>query len=171
MCEDATRAEVRLRLHRTIQQYGWGIQCVEARPGETPWAYTIGLTAAVGHPELVVLGLEPLQSVAVIDVLAEWVLAGERCQPGPQGIDVAGLHVHLVEVHPIHLQAGLLASWVDYYAAFGPPPPRFEALQILPTLLLRPNAAEVQLRLDRPETSLGISRPNRAQRRAARHRR
>ena len=171
MCEGATRAEVRLRLHRTIQRCGWAIQCVEAKPGETPWAYTIGLTAAVGHPELVVMGLEPLRAAAIIDVFAERVLAGERWQPGPKGVDVAGLHVHLVEVHPVHLQAGLLALWVDYYAAFGPPPPSFEALQIVPTLLLGPDAAEVQLRLDRPETSLRISRPNRAQRRAARHRR
>lgn len=172
MCDGATRDEVRLGLHRTIRRCGWAIQCVETEPGEAPWAYTIGLTAAVGHPELVVIGLEPSRAAVGIDALAKRVLAGERCTPGPHGLEVAGLHVHLVEVHPSHLQAGLLASWVDYYAHFGPPPPRFSALQILvPTQLLTPKGAGVQPRLDRPETCIRVSQPNRAERRAARHQR
>lgn len=171
ICDGATHEEVRLQLHHTIQRTGWAIQCVEAEPGGTPWVYTIGLSAAAGHPELVIMGPEPLRAAVGIDALATRILAGERFEPGSKGLDAAGVHVHLVKVHPTHLRSGLLAAWTDYYGVFGPPPPRFEALQVVvPTRLLEFEGG-VQPRLDQPETCLGASGPNRAQRRAARHRR
>ena len=171
MCDGATREEVRLDLHRTIQRCGWAIQCVEADRRKASWAYTIGLTAAVGHPELVVIGLEPTRAAGGIDVLARRILAGERFTPGCHGLEVAGVHVHLVKVHPNHLRSGLFAAWIDYYAHFGPPPPRFEVHQVVvPTPLPGPGTVTEQLHLDRPETCLSVSQPNRAERRAARHR-
>lgn len=170
MCEGATREDVRLGLHDTIQRCGCAIQGVETEPGDPPWAYSIGLIAAVGHPELVVVGLDPLTAAGGIEALARRIMAGERCGPGPDGLDVEGLHVHLVEVHPSHLEAGMFASWVDYYGSLGSPRPEFEALQIVvPSRLLGPSGG--QPRLDRPASCVGANQPHRAQRRATRHRR
>lgn len=54
MCDGASLDEVRFGIHGIIDRYGWYIQGVEAPPGGRSWAYTIGLSAAFDHPELII---------------------------------------------------------------------------------------------------------------------
>lgn len=71
-------------VHDHVSTFGWHIHGVFADPGRIGWTYTIGFGDSLGHPDLVVYGLE--QSVAHIllndigDALADGqtLLEGER---------------------------------------------------------------------------------------------
>lgn len=74
-----------------IRTYGWFIQYVGGGcsvPGcdcptdqEPPFAYTVGLFG-LGHPELLVFGLEPNESAHLLNDLGSRVKEGEALLPG-----------------------------------------------------------------------------------------
>ena len=65
MCDGASRDEVLFSLHGRVQRNGWALQIVASTgPPGLGWVYTIGL-AAFDHPELVVVGLEVVDSARV----------------------------------------------------------------------------------------------------------
>jgi hypothetical protein len=73
--EDAHLAQV-IRAHR------WAVQYVgEGEPGEPAFGYTIGLFG-LGHPELVVVGLDPENTHAILQRVATSVSGGRDLVPG-----------------------------------------------------------------------------------------
>lgn len=76
----------------TIRHHGWDIQCVigslcsdpdcGCADGDGPaFAYTIGLFG-MGHPELLIFGLDPTTVAGVFNNLGERVRADESLLPG-----------------------------------------------------------------------------------------
>lgn len=80
--EDATDE----RLLRALERVGWicrGVSPLPADPEGTPrFAYTAGLERSWDHPELIVVGVEWPQSLAVLEAAVERVERGETFAPG-----------------------------------------------------------------------------------------
>lgn len=77
---------------QTIRRCGWAIQYVggdacdrpgcDSAPGEgPPFAYTTGLFG-LGHPELLVLGVDSHTAAALLNALGERIRGGEQLVPG-----------------------------------------------------------------------------------------
>lgn len=76
-----------------IRRYGWFIQYVGpgvayapgcqrgAESAEPPFAYTVGLFG-LGHPELLVLGISPRDTAAILNDLGVRIKAGATLLPG-----------------------------------------------------------------------------------------
>ena len=75
--EHARTAEL-IREHRFTVTYVWGED-----PGEPPFGYTTGLFG-LGHPELVVVGLDHDVTYGVLDRTARMVVAGRNLVPGEE---------------------------------------------------------------------------------------
>ncbi|TFV52698.1 DUF4262 domain-containing protein [Blastococcus sp. TF02A-35] len=91
--EDSRLAQA-VRAHRVAVQYvmrGTG-------PGEPPFGYTVGLFG-VGHPELVVVGVDQERACALLDAVAELVLGGRDLVPG-ELVDLDELSRLAVETLP-----------------------------------------------------------------------
>ena len=80
------------RLTEIIRRHGWSIQyvggpscalpdCPCPADDEPPFAYTIGLFG-LGHAELLVLGIGPLDATAVLNELGERIRGGDSLLPG-----------------------------------------------------------------------------------------
>jgi hypothetical protein len=71
------------RVASMIREYGWYIQFVMGDPREqkTDIAYTIGLFG-LGHPELVVVGLDPGSAGGLLNEVGRRVKAGSNLVPG-----------------------------------------------------------------------------------------
>ena len=65
-----------------------GVALVDV-PGAPPYAYTKGLHAAHGHPELLIGGLRPEQRTSLLELAAELVRDGERFRPGAESWKLA----------------------------------------------------------------------------------
>lgn len=79
------------QLQETIRRHGWSVQYIGgeecSRPGCTcppgdgpPFAYTIGLFG-LGHPELLIFGLDPDTALRVLNELGQRIRAGEALLP------------------------------------------------------------------------------------------
>ena len=81
MCDGAgtTGADLRARVVRTIENFGWLVQFVEPAPDRLSLAYTVGLTG-FGLAEIVVIGLSPQAAGDLLNHVAELGIAG---QAGP----------------------------------------------------------------------------------------
>ena len=88
----------------TIRRHGWAIQyvgggtccepdCDGSASDEAPYAYTTGLFG-LGHPELLILGVDPPTAAGVLNQLAVRVRNGEHLVPGvPVGLDCWPHHI------------------------------------------------------------------------------
>jgi hypothetical protein len=92
--EDARLAQV-IRMHRFAVQYVWS----GAEPNEPGFGYTVGLFG-LGHPELVVVGLDHQLSHGLLNKVAQWVVDGRNLVPGEVIPDDAGQDILTVEVLP-----------------------------------------------------------------------
>lgn len=102
-----------VRAHQRME-WGFSIQAVLGQ-GEPfavpPFAYTVGLEA-LGHPELVIVGLNHQQAGAVLAPLAQRIVVGEVIEPGPISNALeAGLTLRAVEC-PSVLRQALRAAYV-----------------------------------------------------------
>jgi hypothetical protein len=130
MCDGASRDEVLFHHHALIDEFGWAaVGVVDDDAWHEGWLYTIGLTA-YDQPELVVVGVPPERCGAILTDLVERVMEGETLLPGSV-LDVFGIDVEIVGVHPDHLANGLIAAAGEYYEALGWPPGTVDALQVV----------------------------------------
>ena len=67
-----------------VDRAGWHCMGVFDDPesGSPPFAYTVGLTATFGHPELAVAGLEPRQGHSLLDSAVALIREGLRIGDG-----------------------------------------------------------------------------------------
>lgn len=67
-----------------VAEYGWMAQGVIANENQPGWLYTIGL-AAVGHPEIIIVGLPPKVAHSLLAQMADEILSNQkRFEPGPE---------------------------------------------------------------------------------------
>ncbi|MCD9624241.1 DUF4262 domain-containing protein [Rhabdothermincola salaria] len=157
MCEGASHDDVLFNLHGHVLRHGWVLQAVWGEPPDRPgFVYSIGLSAGFDHPELVVVGYDTRVGGAVINELGESVRLGRRFQAGDHA-DLEGGRVTFGTVHPVHLERGLVASWVNYYGSLGELPP-VEFLQvILPPLPCSCGESHTTPLLAEPSDSVGLA--------------
>jgi hypothetical protein len=82
-----------------VQQFGWAVQLIPAGgEAEPAFAYTVGLFASFGHPELIVFGLRHEVMHAMLNACGERVRRGTKLAPGVLLDDI-------LEQHPVRLRA------------------------------------------------------------------
>jgi hypothetical protein len=91
--EDARLAQI-IRTHRFAVQYVWSGD----EPDEPGFGYTVGLFG-LGHPELVVVGLDQRMSHGLLDRVAGMVVDGRNLVPG-EVLQEDGRDIIAVEVLP-----------------------------------------------------------------------
>jgi hypothetical protein len=79
--EDQAAEQVRRDLQRVIDRFGWAVLHGGGTPGEPRYSSTVGLTA-LGHPEVIVLGLPFEAGEKYLNLVGEAVRAGTRFAPG-----------------------------------------------------------------------------------------
>jgi hypothetical protein len=94
------------RLASVIRRHGWAIEYIGGGscsvPGcdggddddGPPFAYTVGLFG-LGHPELLVLGLDPATAATLLNTLGGRILADEALLPG-HIVDIEGWHRRVI---------------------------------------------------------------------------
>jgi hypothetical protein len=92
--EDAHLAQL-IRTHRFTVQYVYPGD----DPGEPGFGYTVGLFG-LGHPELVVVGLDYELAHGVLTRMTRLVIEGRNLVPGETFPDDAGRDILMVEVLP-----------------------------------------------------------------------
>jgi hypothetical protein len=122
MSEDEEIAEA-------VRRHGWyAIGVGEGPEGEPPFSYTIGLCDTFGHPEIVVLGLDPKTAHGLHSELVAEIRSGKRYEPrhphSINGLSVATLRVHQTQV------ITRLGYALGYYRHVGKPD-LLEAVQVL----------------------------------------
>lgn len=75
------RDEALFNLEAKISTYGWTSYYIFGGPGP-PWLYTIGLTEMVGHPELVVFGLDQISAYGMATRVIEEITSGREFTAG-----------------------------------------------------------------------------------------
>ena len=75
-----------------IESTGWALEAVPARPDvvapDPAYAYSIGLPAAVGFPEVAVFGLTPVAAKGLVTLVADARRGGTEI---PLGVELVGL--------------------------------------------------------------------------------
>ena len=79
--QDPSAEQVRRDLQRVIDRFGWAVLHGGGNPGDPRWSTTVGLTA-LGHPEVIVLGLPFEAGEKYLNLVGEAVRAGARFSPG-----------------------------------------------------------------------------------------
>ena len=103
-----------------IETDGFAVEPVlpdlESDPPCAGYAYTIGLPAAVGFPEIVVFGMKPIHARGLVGLVHEQLRGGVEI---PVGVELVGLLEHELRCHfaPVDLDewGGLFATAVAWY--------------------------------------------------------
>jgi hypothetical protein len=101
--DDARISDYLAHVEDLIAANGWAIQGVFSEPDDhgPAFAYTVGLSGPqFGHPELIVVGLDPRSAQIILNNLGERVRSGRRLHAGQQIVDLlrGGYQVELVTV-------------------------------------------------------------------------
>ncbi len=86
-----TEAELLDDLRAVVRKFGWAVEDVDAGPDpdDVPCSYTVGLTA-MGHPEVVVLGLPAAAAHDYLYLVVEGVRLGRRYTSGLRTEELTG---------------------------------------------------------------------------------
>lgn len=75
-----------------VEQEGWALEPVHERPDTDPplpaYAYSIGVPAAVGFPEIAVFGLTPVAAKGLVGLVVDACRGGTEI---PLGVELVGL--------------------------------------------------------------------------------
>lgn len=113
--------ETARQLLEHVDEFGWSVIGREADSLGPAYAYTVGLWETLQHPEIVVVGLDSEQAMALLNRMGDAIKVGQRFEPG-QSLDgyVARYALKFVAVHPANVAAAFgYASW--YYGNDGTP--------------------------------------------------
>jgi hypothetical protein len=109
-----------------VETNGWALEAVPLDPPRPEYAYTIGLQATFGFPEVVVFGLKPVAARGLVGLLVEFLADGADVPVGAvfQGLFDNGLRSALLPVDVAeHLD--LFGSLVDWHGGA-----EFEVVQL-----------------------------------------
>lgn len=138
MCDrpDLTRDDVFDSIRAVIARRRFGVVGVEGSTREAEFSYTVGLTEH-GLPELVVTGLRPDRATGLLEVWADYLLAGSVVLPGEslrtgrwvlEAVQVDRPEQHLLIADEFYGEGvrGLQLVWADPSGRW-PWEPRFRA--------------------------------------------
>lgn len=142
-------AEALLDMDRQVEAHRFGMGHAEDDgPGRPAYAITIGLVQAVGHPELIVMGVDAGVGFGLLTELGDRVIGGERLEPWSI-VDIEDIPFGVAPVHPHHLIA-LMEFWRVYWESRGDLSPCRALHVILPVPFDAPDEARIRYRLDVP---------------------
>lgn len=131
---DTWLAEHFVTVRRNIEQHGFMIQAVLGSDDRPPWTYTIGFLE-LGHPEVIVFGLDPESATGAFHRLYREILDGRRRPVGPEHDQ------HLADGDDgIRLLPVPSSTWTDtdhlnvasaYYGSLGWEPEQLQAVQLV----------------------------------------
>jgi hypothetical protein len=121
MCDNpgSTKQELLAEIREQVLRFGWSIQYVES--DRNPYGYTVGLHER-GLPELLVTGLLPQPTVALLNEFAEISGQGERLRPGER---LTFGHILPIEVVRVQTPDAHMDTAVAFYGR------QFPALQLV----------------------------------------
>lgn len=170
-CEGWSDDEVHALLDSRIRASGWTTVTVGERHGGPTWTYTVGL-AGVDHPDLLIATVTPERATTILGDIADRVVDGERVDTTDQVTYLDQSAGHVRDVHPVHVERGLVGTGQRYYDRVGLPAARLRVRQVvLPDSEFCDCHAVSQPRLHLAHTLFGVRGPTRAERRSARRRR
>jgi hypothetical protein len=171
MCDGWSADEVNALHHEHICSTGWTTTGVYEGPYRPTWVYTVGL-ALVDHPESLVAGVAPERATEVLDDLARRVVAGERYDDTGEATCSDGVTVALRDVHPVHIERGLVGAAQRYYDWAGGLASALRVRQVvLPASAFCRCHVAAQPRLHLAHVLFGAAGPQRAERRRTARRR
>lgn len=114
--------ELLINVESSVQRRGQHIQYVLGDEDLPPWAYTIGMTDTLGHPELVVFGVDPESSMGILNDIYERLRNGRRFDIGRYTHELVGdLSVRFLPVPTTFWESSsLFAMWINYYGSLDP---------------------------------------------------
>jgi hypothetical protein len=123
------------RVRRSIDEHGFTVQAVSGNGGAPSWAYTIGFLE-LGHPEVIVFGLDPECAAAALRRLYDEILDGRHRPVGlehPQTLAAADDEIRLLPVPQSAWDddANHFAVAAAYYAALAWEPEARRAVQLV----------------------------------------
>src|SRR5947209_6853734 len=99
----AARDDQDRKLLADIEQFGWHVICIEQDDEGPGFAYSIGLYGTFGHPEILVIGLDPQVMFGMVNGVGEGIWAGKRFEHLDESGDVLdGFNVAFRRVEPRH---------------------------------------------------------------------
>jgi hypothetical protein len=135
MTELHWRDELLFDIHSKVERHGFAIQHVMGERDAPSWGYTIGLLA-LGHPELIVFGLDAESTAGVLHRMFDEIAAGTFRPVGRDAEQVLGaprLPMRLLPVPDEHwdCDGDRLCIAVEYYDAIGWDRSPRQALQLV----------------------------------------
>ena len=168
MCDGASRDEVMFGVHAKVLRFGWALQVVGGDDDRADWIYTLGLSSGFAHPELVMVGGRVDDVAPTLNELGALVRRGHQLDTGDV-VEASRGWVTFDDVHPVHIDDGLVAICDEYHEALGGPPQTQRVLQVVPLSGPLAEGEPVPMLLSDPMAELprtGGPGPNRAARRA-----
>jgi hypothetical protein len=126
-CDGATDEEIVRWQQETIQRCGHVVIGVEATP---PWAYTIGLSAGLGHPELLICGREFRDAMRILNGVGAWIRQGHTVHPGQVHVLPPGRFKAVAVPQDRWDDGETFGSWWNHYDAVGGQPAA-EAIELV----------------------------------------
>lgn len=107
MCDGKSIEDVLRREAELMERYGWLVQMIEAEQPERSWAYSVGLSANFGRPDLLVRNIDAARAGRMVTIVGEMVAEGG-------GLDEAELAQRgwfLFDVDPATLEPHQVGGW------------------------------------------------------------
>ncbi len=111
---------------RLIEAHGWAAIAVDSA---VPWTYTAGLRWRLDHPELIVVGMDPVEAHHLLDHVVERIGEGEVARPGALMV-LPDVEVTFGHVHHRNLAGEWFAQWPSAARASGEGTTSLRALQV-----------------------------------------
>lgn len=107
------------KILKNVQKYGWHANGIPGEGSSPNWAYSVGLFAKYGQPELVVFGLEIATMHEMISRYADLMQAGKEFRDGAKVDGILDKPCVLRKVH-LPWREPLLrsASWYYHYQEY-----------------------------------------------------
>lgn len=125
-CAGWSDDQIAHRYARLIDDHGWAAVAVDA---DVPWTYTMGLRWRHHHPELIVVGVDPVEAHHLLHDLVGRIEDGEVARPGAL-IVLPDVEVTFGHVHHRNLAGEWFTQWPSAARACGQGTTSLRALQV-----------------------------------------
>lgn len=125
-CAGWSDERIARRYARLVDAHGWAAIAVDA---EVPWIYTVGLRWRLDHPELIVVGVDPVDAHHLLHDLVDRIEDGEVLRPGGLAV-LPDVEVTFGHVHHRNLSGEWFAQWPSAARACGVGTTSLRALQV-----------------------------------------
>jgi hypothetical protein len=100
---------------------GWAVPGVPGDDSTPPWAYSIGLWASYGHPDIAIFGRRLTQLAVIAKTLCQRVADEDFLSAGDEIDDVCTSRLAIREVHPSWRLTALFHASDQFHGYIRPP--------------------------------------------------